>query len=232
MPSETHNGRVSDGLYSDILSGILNGEYPPKSTLPAENRLARNYGIARSVVRAALKVLKQEGIIRSQQGSGTVVVGFDSKKLALLNRNAHVPEMQECYACRLAIEPEIAAILASRQSDRATAYLRLQLDALNGRAGGASESDGVQSASDAEFHARLAQFTGNAFFSEIMNSMRPHMVFYMNIKNSLTSMAQERHVNLTKQEHKAVISAILKQDCEAARTLMRAHITNGWSRIF
>jgi GntR family transcriptional regulator, transcriptional repressor for pyruvate dehydrogenase complex len=232
LPSETLGDRVSNGLYSDILSRILTGEYPPNSTLPTEFRLGHDYGVSRSVVRSALKLLKQEGIVQSQQGSGTIVVGLAPDRLAQLHRDVQMPALLECIACRLAIEPEIAAQLAEHQTEGATTYLRIQRDGLEGRLGNDFDTDSAQSASDAEFHVKLAQLTGNVFFSEIMISMRPHMVFCMNIKNSLTRAAHQRHLALTRQEHRDVISAILSRDADAARTRMRNHIANGRDRVF
>jgi GntR family transcriptional repressor for pyruvate dehydrogenase complex len=64
---------VSDGLFNDILAGILMGDYPPQSKLPSEQRLAHVYGVSRAVVRMALERLKDEHIVESRQGSGTIV---------------------------------------------------------------------------------------------------------------------------------------------------------------
>ncbi len=229
---EIRGQRVSNRLFGDILSAIATGEFPPDSTLPTENRLARDYGVSRSVVRSALERLKQDGIVRSLQGSGTVVVGLDPASLARFQAQLSPPEMKDCYACRLAIEPDIAARVAVQQSDPARDYLRAQLDALSGRPARPASADMARSASDADFHVKLAQFSGNAFFSEIMASMRPHMVFSMNIKHKLSAAARARHLALTKQEHAAVITAMLRRDSDAARTLMRRHIANGRDRIF
>ena len=83
-------GRVSDGLFNDILAGILMGDYPPQSRLPTEQRLSHDYGVSRTIVRSALEELKSEGIVQSRQGSGTIVAAFDPEIIEQLNRDAQI----------------------------------------------------------------------------------------------------------------------------------------------
>mgnify|MGYP000060910116 CR=1 FL=1 len=56
-----------------IRNKIANGEYAIGSCLPSERRLAETYGINRLTVRAALKNLRQEGLIVAHQGRGNFV---------------------------------------------------------------------------------------------------------------------------------------------------------------
>ena len=226
---ETQTEQVSVGLYNVILAGILMGDYPLQSRLPTETRLAKDYGVSRTVVRSALEQLKSEGVVQSRQGSGTVVVEIDPGTIARLNRDAQLPALKDCYACRLAIEPEIARSVAQDLSQEACAFLeeqRLVLD--NNEEGDEYE----RSARDAQFHIQLAKFSGNTFFISVMNTLRPHMLFAMNISKTLSNCAQRRHVNLSRQEHLDTISAILGRDAEAAHDAMFSHIKKGAERIF
>ncbi len=52
---------------------ILNGDYPPGSSLPAEAELCAEFNIARGTVRQALGKLEDEGFVRREQGRGTFV---------------------------------------------------------------------------------------------------------------------------------------------------------------
>src|SRR5882724_725981 len=54
---------------------IESGEYPPGSLLPSEHQLSAEYGTARPTVVRALRVLRQEGWIDTQQGKGSFVRG-------------------------------------------------------------------------------------------------------------------------------------------------------------
>ncbi len=222
-------GRVSDGLYLDVLAGILMGDYPPQSRLPTETKLAQDYGVSRTIVRSALELLKNDGVVQSRQGSGTVVVPFDPGAIAKLNRDAQLPRLKDCYACRLAIEPAIATAVAQNLSEGAKTFFEEQRILLSHIEG---IDDSERSASDAQFHIQLAQFSGNSFFISTMNSMRPHMLFAMNISKNLTRSAQQRHYDLSQKEHLEVIDAILTRDPDVAQAVMRAHIHEGSKRIF
>jgi GntR family transcriptional regulator len=54
---------------------IESGEYPPGSLLPSEHQLSAEFGIARPTVVRALRVLRQDGWIETQQGKGSFVRG-------------------------------------------------------------------------------------------------------------------------------------------------------------
>lgn len=61
--------RVTDLLRASVLAGSL----PP--LLPSETELQRQFGASRNVIRDALAVLRSEGLVERQQGTGTFVVG-------------------------------------------------------------------------------------------------------------------------------------------------------------
>ena len=52
---------------------IASGEFPPGSQLPAGRELATQYDVAPNTVLAAIRELRDEGLVISQQGRGTFV---------------------------------------------------------------------------------------------------------------------------------------------------------------
>jgi GntR family phosphonate transport system transcriptional regulator len=61
--------RIADELRLDIADGIL----PVGSRLPGEAALATRFSVNRHTVRAALKALERDGLVKARQGSGTFV---------------------------------------------------------------------------------------------------------------------------------------------------------------
>ncbi len=57
-------------IAGEITKRIHNGVYPPKSFLPSENTLAREFDVTRTTIRKALNILKSQGTIESFQGKG------------------------------------------------------------------------------------------------------------------------------------------------------------------
>src|SRR6266702_2795606 len=62
-------------VIAELQRRIESGEYPPGSLLPSEHQLSAEFGTARPTVVRALRVLRQEGWIDTQQGKGSFVRG-------------------------------------------------------------------------------------------------------------------------------------------------------------
>lgn len=62
-------------VIAELQQRIESGEYPPGSLLPSEHQLSAEFAIARPTVVRALRVLRQEGWIDTQQGKGSFVRG-------------------------------------------------------------------------------------------------------------------------------------------------------------
>ena len=62
-------------VIEELQRRMESGEYPPGSLLPSEHQLAAEFGIARPTVVRALRVLRQDGWIDTEQGKGSFVRG-------------------------------------------------------------------------------------------------------------------------------------------------------------
>jgi DNA-binding GntR family transcriptional regulator len=62
-------------VIAEIQRRIESGEYPPGSLLPSEHQLSDEFAIARPTVVRALRALRQDGWIETQQGKGSFVRG-------------------------------------------------------------------------------------------------------------------------------------------------------------
>ncbi|MCV7103808.1 FadR/GntR family transcriptional regulator, partial [Mycobacterium palustre] len=65
--------RVDEQIAATIADAILDGVFPPGSTLPPERELAEQLGVNRTSLRQALARLQQMGLIEARHGSGNVV---------------------------------------------------------------------------------------------------------------------------------------------------------------
>ncbi len=60
-------------LHDELLQQIQNGQYDPGDLLPSESELKRLFNITQPVIRQALLLLQQEGLIKTRQGKGSIV---------------------------------------------------------------------------------------------------------------------------------------------------------------
>src|SRR6266508_1437991 len=68
-PGQPRYRQVAARLYEQIKDGT----YPPGSALPTEQQLADEYGLSRNMIRQALALLRQQGVLDVVQGSGHYV---------------------------------------------------------------------------------------------------------------------------------------------------------------
>lgn len=63
--------------YQQVAAGlraaILTGKFAPGERLPSQNELSKTYGVARMTIQQALRILKDDGLVASRQGSGMFV---------------------------------------------------------------------------------------------------------------------------------------------------------------
>ena len=117
---------------------ILLGEFPPGSRLPTERALAEEYGVARHVVREALKRLEAIGLLLIRQGSGIYVqqMQFDTgvKLFDLLlydeNRQLDGKFLLDVLEFREGLVRAIVRSATRRRTDEDLARLKLLLDEL------------------------------------------------------------------------------------------------------
>ena len=219
---------ISDELYQDVLNGILSGQFAPNSKLPTEARLAHDYGVSRSTVRSALGRLRDDGYIASRQGSGSVVL--DASRT--LNRPfapvESLADLELGFECRISLEGEIAFYVALRHDDATLQYLDDHLAALQR----IIDNGEFHTAEDTEFHLALAAASRNHLFESIMTSLRPYILFGMNVSKTLSRPSYSRHAYESLEEHRVLVDAIRTRDGEAARTAMRNHLEMSRRRLF
>lgn len=91
MPKDDHEtgGPAYLRIAADLRAAITNGEIPTAAKLPSVAEIAKRYGVSVIVVNNALALLKGEGIVESQRGSGHRVA-----HVRRLVREAHRRDMR------------------------------------------------------------------------------------------------------------------------------------------
>ena len=74
--------QIADG----IRAAIARGEFRSGEMLPPEMELARRFGVNRHTVRSAIAALSQEGLLRAEQGRGTMILRADRLHLPISSR--------------------------------------------------------------------------------------------------------------------------------------------------
>lgn len=226
--SVLENQNLIELIYNDILMGILKGDFTPGSRFPTEARLSQDYGISRAVVRLVLQKLKDEALILSKQGSGSIVAPLTEQRRADLTTQDFSFNLRQSFECRIALEGEIAALAAERCTDPDKTYFRAHLEQMEAALGSGIHD----TAEDAQFHGYLAKMVANSYFDGLMASLRPAVLLSMNSNKALSEEYRLENAQFSLHEHRAVIEAIRNHDSEGAREAMRKHLQQALDRLF
>ncbi len=196
-------------LYQDVAERlrqqIFNRELEPGNWID-EQKLALEYGISRTPLREALKVLAVEGLVTMKLRRGAYVTEMSTTDVA------------QVYHLMALLESDAAGRVAAHASDTQIADLQALHDRLELQVG---ERDAFFDANE-QFHLQLLELAGNRWSAQIVLDLRKVMKL-------------NRHLSLFKQgrlaeslaEHRAVMAAIAARRPDEAARLMRAHFDNG-----
>lgn len=207
--------RIPAQVAETIVAAIRRGDYPKGSRLPAERELAVTLGVSRSSLREALSSLDLAGIIDSHHGSGTTVTA-DGEQLAAWGQNILPPQVLEV---RLLIEPELAALAASKRNPQTIRILKkalADLEAQQGQVGAAYN--------DHAFHRAVAEAAQNPILQRALEEALSYTTSPMWIALKDRALSRTGSVTGHLLEAKALVRAISDGDARAAAEIWRDHL--------
>jgi DNA-binding GntR family transcriptional regulator len=184
---------------------IFQRELEPGSWID-ELKLAEEYGISRTPLREALKVLAAEGLVTMKVRRGAYVTEVSEKDLA------------DVYHLLSLLESDAAGVVA----DRATPAQRAELQALHQELESAAGDRDRFFAVNEQFHMRLLEMADNRWREQMVADLRK--VMKLNRHNSLLKSGR---IEESLAEHRAVMAALLARDANLTRQRMQEHFRNG-----
>src|SRR6202161_3104927 len=120
--------RLYEQIVQQIEESVLNGSLKPGDQLPAERDLAQRLGVSRTAVREAVKALREKGLVEAYSGRGTFITDGTSQaarqSLGLMVKIGQPSGSVHLAEVRAILEPEIAALAATRIQDQHLALMR------------------------------------------------------------------------------------------------------------
>ncbi len=211
---------VTDEAILKIKGMLLRGELRPGDRVPPEKELSEALGLSRSSLREAVKALELIRVLDVRRGDGTYVTSLEPRLLLEamtfvvdLHQDASVLEL---FEVRRVLEPAAAALATERADDAQVVALGSMLD----------EADGATSVEelvshDIAFHARIAELSGNAYLSSLLESLSSRTL-RARIWRGLT---EQGSVARTLDEHRAIVEAMTARDAELVRSCVTVHVS-------
>lgn len=223
QPKRSRPVRVAD----EIKTWVVERDLQQGDKLPNETEMIAQFGVSKGTVREAMRILEAQGLIvtRTGPGGGSFVDKVSARRARSLLANYFYFQnlsIADIYQMRRALEPELAASLAGQLSDAQLA----EMEVLAGRypePAQSAEEEKEQHVSSLEFHARLAEFSGNAllgfvisFMARVLTDMTIYRKLYEPPNPELWRRGREHQMQLVK--------ALRDGDAGAARQIMASHM--------
>ncbi len=217
LPIQTE--RLYEQIVNQIEARITAGDLKVGEKLPAEMELASQFGVSRTAVREAVKILRQKGLIEILPGKGTFVTkgtplalqqSLDAlKKLGSEEGYLNLAEVREI------LEPQIAALAASRITDD---YIQSMQEAYQTMETAFDDPDLFVEA-DLDFHLALAEATQNPLIPALVDTI----IGLLREQRKRTALV-EGGLRRGQLHHKKILEAIINRDPQAARLAMHDHL--------
>ncbi len=194
---------MHDLLIPRLRAMILAGELPPTAPI-SELALTRRFGVSRTPLREALKVLAAEGLVVLRAHRSPIVAGVDPAAIAATF---------ETIAPLEALAASLAAERADDAGRAALGALHLRLRALHAAGDRAGYLRGNH-----EFHLRLAALSGNQVLHATLTDLLGKI-----LRARASANLDRARWRRSGSEHAAVLAAIAARDPARAGAAMEAH---------
>ncbi|PQJ84209.1 FadR/GntR family transcriptional regulator [Aliivibrio sifiae] len=214
----------------EIARGILSGKLPQGSIIPGEMALCEQFGVSRTALREAVKLLTSKGLLESRPKIGTRVVDraywnfLDPQLIEWMDGLADVDQFcSQFLGLRRAIEPEACALAAKF----ATAEQRIELSETFQKMVEVSEAEEFVQADwtsiDTKFHSLIFNATGNDFYLPFGNILTTMFV------NFIVHSSEEGSTCIN--EHRQIYEAIMAGNSDKARQASANHLQESKHRL-
>ncbi len=197
---------------------VVSGKYGQDNKFPTEAELCVAYGVSRSVMREAVKMLTGKGLLSARPRRGTQVTEETQWNLLdpdvlhwLLKRDLSLPLLVEFTEMRFGVEPEAAALAARSATQAQKDKIMHAIDEMERARRG--ESDPLES--DIAFHLAVLEASNNRFMVLLDSLIETALRFSIRLTNRLKGVRVA-----SVEEHRQVAEAIIAGDAEKAHSCM------------
>ncbi len=200
VPGQT----LAEVLHAELEVAIINGLLKPGDKLD-EQEIAQRFGVSRTPVREAFRMLGANDLVDLRSRQGVVV------------RKIGVNTLLEMFQVMAELEGLCARLAARRLTEKQ----KNDLQAIHKRLIDASTSAdaGTFYAINQEFHEVIYDASRNAYLANQTRELRNRVAPF---RRRVTLMPHR--FEKTVREHEAIIDAIVRHDAEQAHTAMRDHV--------
>jgi len=202
---------LSSDVFFVLKERIIRWEYAPGHRLTEEG-LCEEFGVSRSPVREALRMLVENNLVDKMPHKGYSVKQLDMQ------------EIHELYDVRMALETHVIERLVERGYPKDEwKTLRRTWQDMQKAVMGDSSNFAVR---DEEFHETLAVWTSNRTLLQQIRSIDERLHFIR-----MTDITTVERLRATCEQHLQILDCIKEKNVEGARKALQMNIGNGRENV-
>lgn len=218
---------LASAVATELVDRIVRGVHAPGTPLPPEPALCETFSVSRTVVREAVKMLQEKGLVYVRQGSGTTVTPpttwnmLDELVLkAAIENDENLAILDDVVVTRRLLESDMAHVAARIATQKVLDQLRGLVDKMDKLVG-----DHVAYADhDRAFHDVIMQSSDNRIARGVVRALEGQVfdtARYMGKPARALRVASNRG-------HRLIYERIAAHDPAGAAEAMFTHITDAW----
>ncbi|NJQ02475.1 FadR/GntR family transcriptional regulator [Streptomyces zingiberis] len=218
---------LARAVTAELVGRIVRGDHAPGTPLPPEPALCAAFSVSRTVIREAVKVLQEKGMVQVRQGSGTTVTPparwnmLDEQVLAAtIAEDEDLAILDDLVVTRRLLESDMAHVAARIVTPDAAGRLRALVDRMDELV----EDHVAYHEHDRAFHDLIMRISGNRIARAVVRSLESQVVNtarYMGRTERSLCVASNRG-------HRRICERITAHDPAGAADAMFTHITEAW----
>ncbi len=225
--------RLPDEVAATIINAIDSGQLAPGDRLPTENALAERFGVARTVVREAISLLKYDGVVDSRRGVGAFISEARGRTAfrispACFEKRKRILELLQLRADVQAGASALAAV--KRTQNQLTEIEAAFADLAEANARGPQDAAEQRVSSELLFYRLVTEASANSYYVEVIGMIENNI--QSNLKSAFQkNTAASEFTDEVLRQHRAVLEAIRDGQAEAAREATQIRFMNAAEKL-
>lgn len=208
MNSLIQKKSLAEEVATRLQQQISGGEYKIGEKLPIEPELMKAFGVGRSTVREAIKILSNSGLLRVQQGVGTFVnkTSSDNEPMDHRLKRAKIQDLDEI---RQMLEMKIAEKASLQRTQEDIEQIEIHLAERNQMGNAGMLKECIEA--DINFHVAIARASKNDILLDLYKTTSLHLKnWFEEVNKNTNSFTETQHL------HQQLLNYIIAKDPKKA----------------
>ncbi|AKI91030.1 GntR family transcriptional regulator [Bacillus subtilis] len=194
-------------FYNQLKKMIFNGTFKPGERIN-ETQLAKSFGVSRSPIREAMRLLEKDGLLKADDRNGFSITSLTAK------------DVDEIYKIRIPLEQLAVELVIDEADEEELTILEKQLEETEKAIHNGTEDTEIIRLNQ-KFHELLVDFSHNRHLKNLLEHVND-LIHFCRILNYTGDHRAETILS----EHRKIFEEVKKKNKEAAKQYVLAHFNH------